>query len=64
MDDVVMLHSARNAYLVVLVLLVAISTYQFYTFGGLSDPIAVLWVAGAGSFFLSKWYYNYQERIN
>jgi hypothetical protein len=58
-DDIV-LRSARNAFLVLLVLLLGISTYQFYTTGGLTTPIALLWVAGAGVFYLSKWRYGRQ----
>lgn len=61
MDDAVMLHSARNAYLVVLLLLVAISAFQFVTIGGITDPVAVIWVAAVGAFYLSKWYYGRQE---
>lgn len=61
MDDAVMLRSARNAYLLVLVLLVGLSAYQFYTFGGISDPVAAIWVAAVGAFYLSKWYYGRQE---
>ncbi len=56
-----MLRSARNGYLVVLVLLVGISVYQFYTFGGITDPVAAIWVAAAGAFYLSKWYYGRRE---
>jgi len=58
-DDAV-LRSARNAFGVVLVLLFAISTYQFYTIRGVTRPIAVLWVAAAGVFYLSRYYYRRQ----
>jgi hypothetical protein len=58
MDDDTVLRSARNAFLVVLVLLVALSTYQFYTIGGITGPIAAIWVAAAGTFYLSKWHYG------
>lgn len=58
-DDTV-IRSARNAFMVLLVLLFAVSTYQFYTIGGLTTPIGVLWVAGVGTFYLSKWYYGRQ----
>jgi hypothetical protein len=61
MDDAIVLRSARNAFLVVLLLLVGVSTYQFYTIGGITGPIAVLWVAGAGAFYLSKWYYGRRD---
>jgi hypothetical protein len=59
-DDTV-LRSARNAFMVLLLLLLAISTYQFYTIGGLTTPVGVLWVAGAGAFYLSKWHYGRQN---
>ncbi len=59
MDDIV-LRSARNAYLVVLLLLVGVSAYQFYTIGGITGPVAVIWVSAAGAFYLSKWYYQRQ----
>ena len=52
------LRSARNAFLVLMVLLVAISTYQCFSFGGVTDPVAVMWVVGAGAFYASKWYYG------
>jgi hypothetical protein len=61
MDDDVVLRSARNAFLVVLLLLVGISTYQFYTIGGITSPVAAIWVAAAGAFYLSKWHYGRQE---
>jgi hypothetical protein len=59
MDDNV-LRSARNAYLVVLLLLVAISAYQFFAIGGITRPVAAIWVTAAGVFYLSKWYYGRQ----
>lgn len=59
-DDAV-LRSARNAFMVLLLLLLAISTYQFYTIGGLTRPVGIMWVAGAGSFYLSKWHYGRQD---
>jgi hypothetical protein len=58
MDDDVVLRSARNAYLVVLVLLVGLSAYQFYTIGGITNPVAAIWATAAGGFYLSKWYYG------
>jgi hypothetical protein len=56
-DDVV-LRSARNAFLVLLLVLVAISAYQFLTIQRLTPEIAVVWVAGAATFYLSKWHYG------
>lgn len=58
MDDIIMLQSARNAYLVVLLLLVGLSAYQFYTTGGITDPVAALWIVAVGVFYASKWYYG------
>jgi hypothetical protein len=52
------MRSARNAFLVLLVVLVGISTYQFYSFGSITAPVAVMWVVGAGTFYASKWYYG------
>jgi hypothetical protein len=60
MDDDIVLRSARNAFLIVLLFLVGASTYQFYTIGGITTPIAAIWVAAASSFYLSKWYYGRQ----
>jgi hypothetical protein len=57
-DDQVVLRSARNGYMILLVLLFAISTYQFVTIGGITPPIILLWVAAAGVFYASKWYYG------
>jgi hypothetical protein len=58
-DDIVLL-SARNSFLVLLLLLLAISTYQFYTIRGVTNPVAAMWVTAAGVFYLSKWYYGRQ----
>lgn len=59
-DDAV-LRSARNAFLVVLVLLLAISIYQFVTLGTVSTAVLLLWAAGAGVFYASKVYYRRQD---
>lgn len=59
-DDDVVLKSARNAFLVVLLVLLGFSTYQFYTIQGVTTPVAAMWVAAAGVFYLSKWYYKRQ----
>jgi hypothetical protein len=58
-DDV--LRSARNAYLVLIVALLAVGAYQFVVAGGVSTPIVALWVAGAGVFYASKYYYGRQD---
>lgn len=59
--DEVMLRAARNAYLLILIALVAVSTYQFVTIGGLAPEIAAIWVVGVGTYYGSKWYYGSRE---
>ena len=56
-DDIVLL-SARNAFLVLLLVLLGFSTYQFYTIRGVTTPVAAMWVTAVGVFYLSKWYYG------
>ena len=56
--DLLVLRSARNAYLLVLLALVGTSTYQFATTGGITPAVALLWIVAAGGFYLSKWYYR------
>lgn len=58
-DDVVM-RAARNAFLLLLLALVVISTYQFATTGGLAPEIGAIWVVGVGTYYGSKWYYGRQ----
>jgi hypothetical protein len=60
-DDDIVLLSARNSFLVLLLLLLGISTYQFYTIAGVTAPVAAMWVTAAGVFYLSKWYYGRGE---
>jgi hypothetical protein len=59
-DDDIVLLSARNSFLVLLLLLLGISTYQFYTIRGVTRPVAAMWITAAGVFYLSKWYYGRQ----
>lgn len=59
-DDDIVLYSARNAFLLVLLVLFGFSTYQFYTIRGITTPVAAMWVTAAGVFYLSKWYYKRQ----
>lgn len=59
-DDAVM-RSARNAFLALLVVLIGVSGYQFVTIGKITPEIAVVWVTGAGTFYLSKWHYGRRE---
>lgn len=58
--DESVLRAARNAYLLILLALVAVSTYQFVTTGGLAPEIAAIWVVGVGTYYGSKWYYGRQ----
>jgi Ca2+/Na+ antiporter len=55
------IRAARNGFLVLIVLLLTMSVYQFML---LSDPeplIAVLWIVGAAVFYASRYYYRRQE---
>jgi len=54
------MRAARNAFLVVIVLLLGVSVYQFLTIGIVSRPIGLLWVAGVLAFYGSKYYYQRQ----
>lgn len=54
------LRSARNGYLVLIVLLVVISIYQFLQVGTVRPSIAILWIVGAGTFYLSKYKYRWK----
>lgn len=56
--DHVVLLSARNAFLVLLVSLVAVGLYQFLTAGSVTRPVVVLWVVGVVVFYGSKTYYR------
>ena len=55
------MRAARNGFLVLIVLLLTASVYQFML---LSDPeplIAVLWIVGAAVFYASRYYYRRQD---
>lgn len=60
-DDDIVLRSARNSFLILLLVLLGFSTYQFYSFGGVTTPVAAMWITGAGVFYLSKYYYGRQK---
>lgn len=60
MADDVVLRSARNAFLALLLVLVAVSTYQFVTIQRITPELAAVWITGAGAFYASKWYYGRQ----
>lgn len=59
--DLDLLRAARNAFLLILVTLVAISVYQFFTLGRITTVVAVVWIVGAAGFYGSKWYYGRQD---
>lgn len=51
-----MLLAARNAFLVLFVVLFGLSVYQFVTGGGFLA--GALWTLGAAVFYASKYYYQ------
>ena len=57
-DSTVVTRSARNGFGVLLVLLLAISTYQFATIGTFTWPVGLLWVVAVVTFYGSKVYYG------
>jgi len=59
MDDPAML-AARNAFLVLLVVLFAFSVYQFAFVEDATPTGAVFWALGAGVFYFSRYYYRKQ----
>ncbi len=59
MDDPAML-AARNAFLVLIVVLFAFSVYQFAFVRDATPTGAVLWALGAGVFYFSRYYYRKQ----
>lgn len=56
--DEAVLRSARNAFLALMVVIVAVGASQFATTGGISPEIAAIWVVGAAVFYASKWRYG------
>jgi len=58
------MRAARNAFLVLITLLLGISTYQFVTINGLTRPIALLWGVSVVAYFASKFYYERVENRN
>lgn len=59
-DDAV-LRAARNAFMFVLLALLAVSIYQFVVLGGLAWEVGVIWVVGVGAYYGSKWYYGRRD---
>ncbi|MFB6074270.1 MAG: hypothetical protein ABEJ89_04590 [Haloarculaceae archaeon] len=58
------LHSARNGFLVVILALVAVAAYQFWTRGRIAPAVSAVWVLGVAVFYGSKWYYGRGEGGN
>jgi hypothetical protein len=56
-DDVV-LRSARNAFLALMLVAVGVGVYQFVTAGQIAPGTAVIWAVGAAVFYGSKYYYG------
>lgn len=54
------MRAARNAFLVLVTLLLGISTYQFLTIDGITRPVAILWGVSVVTYFGSKFYYDRQ----
>jgi len=52
------IRAARNAFLVLVVTLVGVSTAQFATLGLIRPETALLWVLAVATYFGSKWYYE------
>lgn len=50
--------AARNAFIVLFVVLFGLSVYQFVTEGGFLA--GALWTLGAASFYASKYYYRWR----
>ncbi len=59
MDDPAML-AARNAFLVLLVVLFGFSVYQFAFVDDAPPTGAALWALGAGVYYFSRYYYRKQ----
>jgi len=55
------MRAARNAFLVVILLLLGVSTYQFFTIDSITRPIALLWIVAVLAFYGSKHYYRRQD---
>jgi 1,4-dihydroxy-2-naphthoate octaprenyltransferase len=60
-EDLVVLRSARNAFLVLLVLLLAVGVVQFVAGDGVTGPVGGLWVAGVVVYTGSKYYYRWRS---
>lgn len=56
--DETVLRSARNAFLALMVGIIAVGLYQFVTAGRISLAVAAIWVLGAATFYGSKFHYG------
>ena len=63
-ESTVVTRSARNGFGVLLVLLLAISTYQVATIGTFTWPVGLCWAAAVVSFYGSKVYYGRTDAGN
>jgi len=58
MNDDVMLKSARNAFLVLILAILAVALYQIAMTGSATPTIIAIWLAGVVVFYASKLYYE------
>lgn len=52
------LRSARNAFLALMLVALAVGVYQFVTSGRIAPGTALIWAVGAAVFYASKYYYG------
>lgn len=62
--DEEVLRSARNAFLALMLVTVAVAVVQFVTRGSIAPAIAVIWLVGAVVFYASKWHYGRRAEGN
>ena len=58
MNDEVVLKSARNAFLVLILALLGVGLYQIAMVGSVTPVIGGIWLAGVVAFYGSKVYYG------
>lgn len=56
--DEAVLRSARNAFLALMIGIIAVGIYQFVTSGRVSVAVAAIWILGAATFYGSKYHYG------
>lgn len=54
------MRAARNGFLVLIVVLLAVSVYEFVYVEQSGLTVPALWALGAGVFYASKYYYQRQ----